>query len=1249
MVVATSALCQFSVAEKTTATWSADGQAGTARKTASTPPKVARRPAASGVELDEVVVALRRVEAASDAEQIAALRRLWSLWDRVDPARIEDGLTYLEQSTRLTPSAKAYAGVLSAFARTRRGDFHAAKQKLARLAFVDRWIVIGPFDNQGKTGFAAKFAPELELSRPLQLGQVFPGHQRMARVRAVPEVFPYGWVDLGSLLRPSEEICAYATTFVRSRDATTRQSITAWIGTLGAFRFFVNGRELFADEAYRRHDVDRYAVPVVLEPGYNDFTFKLCGDTQAPMLSLRLAGEDGGPHPNLEFSNDTALGAEARRMRPAGANIDTDLIIEGPLTQLRTRAQRPEASAEELFAYAEYLNRTNGDDTTRHEARDAAIHAAERGPTVERLLFAASLAEDRNQRSRWIERAELLVGEGRQDIQVLLARAQLEREGKNPREALPRYERILRLNPNDVEALVRRAELTAQAGLGQTALRTLMTALARQPNTIRLQSAVAERLREQGRVAESLEIERRYARLRYDDGAWHNQMLMLALARQDRSAAKFWMRQILEMSPAAEWAHMMTANAHRRLGDMAEARAAYRRWLEICPDHVGALRQLADLEGEQGNRTEQLALLRQVLEIVPQDKETRDYLEHLSPKKPRIDENYAWASERFLALRHAPKQGQNRRTLRDLTVTQVFPNGLSTTFRQLVFQPLTDGAAALARQYAFPYQADRQQVELRGARVFRMNGRVDEAIETGEAPVNDPSIAMYTSARTFYVQFPRLEPGDVVELKYRVEDVTPRNEYADYFGDLSYFEADGPVSNAEYILLTPKSRRMVFETNLGPRVSHETRERGELRIDRFFAKQLDSVDPEPQMPPFPEVASYVHSSTFDSFESMGHWYRNFVRDQLDLDEETRRLAKRIVGDRESVLDRVQAVYRWVTENTRYVGLEFGVYGYKPYRAVQTVARGWGDCKDKAGAIVTLLRAVGIEANLVIVRTQVRGEFSSKIASLAVFDHAIAYVPSLDLYLDGTAEGTGVFELPIMDQGALALIIDDSPRLVRLPDQRRIENRIEKRVALTLDGGGAGRAEVAIEVRGASASRYRTEYEAEATRRERLAAALAEDFSGFVVDAGAAGVEASGLDDPEQPVALLVRGSSPQIGRRENDNLSLPVTTHRRLVPIYASLSSRKHPVRLLGVPSRHETFEIRLRPGQRVLATPESSRSDGAFGSYTVTVEQKPSSITVRSEFTLKKSRIGPEEYQAFRDFCVRADQALSQRLVVSR
>src|SRR6185295_17671778 len=124
--------------------------------------------------------------------------------------------------------------------------------------------------------------------------------------------------------------------------------------------------------------------------------------------------------------------------------------------------------------------------------------------------------------------------------------------------------------------------------------------------------------------------------------------------------------------------------------------------------------------------------------------------------------------------------------------------GLASRFKQVVYQPLTDEAAAGARQYSFEYQADRQTVTLRAARVYRADGKVDEAIESGEAGANNPEIAMYTSTRTFYVNFPRLNAGDLVELRYRIEDVSPRNELADYFGEVEYLGSDEPTAGAEY-------------------------------------------------------------------------------------------------------------------------------------------------------------------------------------------------------------------------------------------------------------------------------------------------------------------------------------------------------------------------------------------------------------------------------------------------------------------
>ena len=1213
--------------------------------------------------------ALRRAEERLDRvrgpERIVALRRLWALWDRVDPTTVQADLDQLSQSQRLDPPSRAYAGLLGAFAQVRRGDLLGARRRIEDLGYVHRWLVVGPFDNEGKNGFDTAYGPELELDQGIVPGRTYPGKERPVAWRAVPEdAFPYGWLDFGALLRPQTKICAYATTYVQSSSTGHGQTpISAWVGATGAFRLFVNGQALLEDGVYRKHDVDRFATEVALRPGLNQVTVKVCGDDLQPMLSLRLADVRGQPDPSIRTTNQVPSHAKIDRGKAKRAAVSPRTSpetraapakarahgVQGPLTLLSQRAAAKNASADDLFAYAEYLAVTDGDDPTRHVARDITGQAIDKAPTVDRMLLMAGLAEDRNQQAVWIERAQALADkQGKPDVRILLARAELERTGPSPQLAFPTYEQTLALDPDNVDALVGRAELYSLVGMPRTGLASIDRALERHPTSVRLLGARAEKLRDLGRTTEAMETEQLYSNFRFDDAAWLSHVVDLSLARHTKDSAVWWAKRAVEMNPSGQWSLGLLARTYRNVGEPERAIAEYEHALSLAPEDTGTLRALSDLQGELGHRSQQIALLRHLLEVSPQDADTRNYVEHLEPKKAHADERFAWQSARFLPLRHAPSQGNNRRTLRDLTVTTVFQNGLSSTFRQIVFQPLTDAAAASSRQYAFDYESDRQVVQLRGARVYRGDGTTDEAIESGEAPVNDPSIALYTSARTFYVQFPRLEPKDVVELRYRVEDVSPRNEFADYFGDFVALQSDEPVFNAEYVLVTPKSRRMFFDTNLGALLSHQVEDRTEQRVDRFFAPRLPAIEPEPLMPPYPELVGFVHASTFDSWQTMGRWYWDFIKDQFDVDEEMRDLARRITEGKQTDFERVRAIYDWVVENTRYVALEFGVYGYKPHRAVQTVTRGWGDCKDKAAVIVTLLKTLGIDASMVIVRTRLRGDFHSKIASLAPFDHAIAYVPSLNLYLDGTAEGTGIGEFPVMDRGAMALRLQDgNAKLVHLPIHGTDPDLVERTVTSQLDAGGGGSIEVHTSVQGETAPEWRHTYEAEATRRDRVAAELGAEFPGFLLQPGPTGLVTSGLDDIDEPVKMVMRGHAPRLARREGARLNVTVTPNLRLTPTYASLSERHQDLVILSFPARQDTFVIRLAPHQKVLSLPAASAKKSEFGSYSVEVQSQPTRVVVRTRLALDRLRIHPEEYPRFREFCTDVDRALDQRLIV--
>jgi cellulose synthase operon protein C len=1207
------------------------------------------------------------VAAASGPLAYVALRKLWSEWDRSDPSGVEEALHEVAVDRGEPAPIRTYAALLEAYARRRRGDLDGARGRVARLGFVGTWLIVGPFDNDGKVGLDEAYEPEKDQLLPINPTRDFDGKDhKLVRWRVLPSVSPYGWVDFGSFVRPAEQSCVYATTFVRDAPAKAAKAaattdvgpaapraISVWAGATGALRLFWNGAQILRDDKYRDLDSDRFAAAAILRPGYNRLTAKVCGDDRAPMLSLRVAAADGTPDPRIEVDADpthsTPVGGAAS-VPPGKGAVATPSSAEGPVQAFErlTRGGDPAM----LEAYARYLGTTGSDDPTEHRARELARKAAEKQPTIERMLLAGELAESHNQRTSWLDAADALVAKGPatldERIDVLLARAAWARAGVNGRDAMPFYDRVLALDPDNVPATLAKADAYDDVGLRETALTLLEGALERRPRSVALLRASAASLRDQGRETEADELAERYTQLRFDDPSFARSHVDLAVARRDATAAARWIDRLVATDPDGSASLREAAHAWMRLGDRRRAIAVYRAAVDLAPEDTDLLHELAAAYALAGEDDERLRLLKRVLELMPQAKEVRDEVAHMEAPKPRPDEEYARPAKEFLATRGRPAAGQARRSLVDLQVTTVFPNGLASRFHQVVYQPLTESAAAESREYDdIEYESDSQTVQMRAARVYRKDGSVDEAVESGAGSMaEDPAMAVYTSARSYYVRFPRLEPGDVVELQYRVEDVAPRNEFADYFGEVTYMQARAePTVHGEYVLVTPRARSFYFNEPRVPAMTRTVEEHGDQRIYRFVARDVAAVEQEALEPPWTEVLGHVHVSTYKSWDEMGRWYWGLVKDQFVPDDEVRRRAEALTVGLKDEASKVRAIYDYVVQETRYVALEFGIHGYKPYRCAQIFARGFGDCKDKATLIVTMLGALGIKATPVIVRTGNKGDIEPSPASLAPFDHMIAYVPSLDLYLDGTAEYTGSLELPAMDRGAMALQVNEgAARLVHLPDPPASASVSVHTIDATLAADGGAAFDWRIDVSGVDASEWRVRFHAPSTRTLRVEEAIASFLPGSEVTS----VEAGNLEDIERAVTMHVRGKIARFARAQGDALSVPLGRKEHMVRDYASLTSRTLDVRIPAQWTEQDDWVVHLPPGAKVRGLPPPASAAGPFGSYALEVESTGSAVHVKTTIALAKTRVVATDYPAFRAWCQQVDHALGQSATVT-
>ncbi|HLT30155.1 MAG TPA: DUF3858 domain-containing protein, partial [Myxococcaceae bacterium] len=487
----------------------------------------------------------------------------------------------------------------------------------------------------------------------------------------------------------------------------------------------------------------------------------------------------------------------------------------------------------------------------------------------------------------------------------------------------------------------------------------------------------------------------------------------------------------------------------------------------------------------------------------------------------------------------------------------------------------------------------------------------------------------------------------VLELRYRLDDVAAENLLSDYWGDVMPVQRAAPKVRFLYQVEMPKGRPLYSNASEIPGVSHSTESLGDGRtLYTWRANTVAQVLAEPSMPGWAEVASTLHVSTYRSWDDVGRYYWGLIRDQLTPTDEVKAAVRQVLRNvnpkDEAAI--VRAVYDFVVTHTRYVALEFGIHGFKPYRVDRVLARRFGDCKDKASLIHSMLQVAGVDSRIVLLRMRDLGSLSGTPASLAAFNHAIVYVPGQDLWLDGTAEFHGAMELPGSDRLANVLVVEPKgeSRFMTIPAVSAQSNLSTLSVDVKLASDGTASISGSQSVVGQNAPRFRSAYRAEEGRASTFERGWARNFPGVSVSS----VKVSDTTDLSAPVSLSFELTVPRLARTEGTSLRVhPFGAKRGYVQSLAPLSERRHDL-VLSMPwTERTTWRFELPAGSRIQALPKPVSLQTPYGQLTMSFREQGGQLVAESELSIAVARVKAEEYAAFRAFLTQVDQAFDRRI----
>jgi tetratricopeptide (TPR) repeat protein len=1107
------------------------------------------------------------------------------------------------------------------------------KGPLGDQACLRSWQIVGPFDNPSMEGFTRTFGPEF--------AEVGPYDGKLAEIdwRELPQHDDYCEFNLGRSVQPTTAAVTYLATSVETKSA---QNAVLLMGTDGAYKVWLNGKLVGERDEDTGMFLDDDAWKVRLQKGKNDLLVKLASTQDGGLgVVARLVDRNLKP---LQFEQSATW--SRRRVEKAEPNPDD----RGVTAQIEANAERLKGDA---AVWNAWLWRSAAWQNVAVPWRDVADRLIENvdALTPRRQALLAELYEEHWRRLDILEAAHKR-SPGDPWVTTALA-DELERAIAAPEKLRTRrlLEQIAEKKPEYIVAPIYLSDWYKRHGFAERALEVLEAMELENGMQI---SAFAIRYvglhRDVGDLPRSLELERQAWKWSYmSSGYVWNEVKRLAHQRKWKEALKT-LDDYLEVLPRSEYARLEKAEIFRAQGRDDEALALYDALIADSPGDADLWEKKARLQLALDRQEDAVATLEEALQHRPQDQDMRDLLAFLRPRENRFYEPWMEEDPREIAESFAPSPF-NYDTIIDNAVTYVSQNGLASTVYQRVDRVLKPQGIDAVKRHRASYQMGDEDVEVLSVRVLEPDGGVSEDYEKWDSGGTRKGSTTYNDTAYVTMQANDVEVGDLVEFRYRVSQVANENFRGDYFGDIAYLQGGRPIALQRWAVVYPRDLQLYFRE---PKLEHEKIEDADpsggtppegFRSTSFELRDVPHVETDPRQPGYTDVYDYLLVSNKKTYDEVGKWWWNLVKEQLIVDENIRSKVDELTEGLETEDEKIRAIHNYVVKNTRYLHVGLGIHGWKPYRTTTCFRNRFGDCKDKASLLKVMLEEAGVKANLVLVRTRRLGTVGEFPASMHVFNHAITYVPSKDLFLDGTAEFNGTRELTTMDQGAQALIVEDGgeARMVTLPIDEPDQNLLRTVMEVDLTGEEPV-ARGTMEAHGANAVYFRQSLEDPERRDEVLEEQLADEFPG----ARLVSAKYDDLSNLEKPTKVEFTFEGGQLlrddGRRK---FVLPVGRQKNLLDAYAKQAKRDQDLSI-RVPFANET-QIRYRLGgtKTIEEMPRGTEKKSKFGSLKIDYQKDGEDLIVDVRYSIDTQRVAVEDYPEFRKFMADVNAALNDSIAI--
>ncbi len=581
---------------------------------------------------------------------------------------------------------------------------------------------------------------------------------------------------------------------------------------------------------------------------------------------------------------------------------------------------------------------------------------------------------------------------------------------------------------------------------------------------------------------------------------------------------------------------------------------------------------------------------------------------------------------------------------------EITPQDTEVSYMHYVIKILNERGKESFSETHIGYDSTYDKVELEYARTIKPDGTV---VDVGARHIRDVSrymnFPLYSNARVYIISFPEISEGASIEYKVKVyrNQLINKKDFV-----ISYpVQSSEPIMKADFTLTLPKAKKLHitksnekyndFKADLSPVVKEES---GNL-IYAWQFKDIPQIVPESNMPPGIEINPSIFMSTFASWQEIYNWWWELAKDKIEADKAIKDKVGELTKGIDSEEARMRAIYNFCAQKIRYVAVEYGQAGYEPHRAPDIFKNKYGDCKDQAILLVTMLKEAGITAWPVLISTKDYYDLNADFPSM-LFNHCIAALNLRDkiIFLDPTAETCSFGDLPAGDQNRKVLLIKEGGYEIQpTPLYPAEHNLIKQDIKIKINPGEGISAKKDVFSYGVydQGQRYWLLY----TQPELVKETLNEKIQDISIGARLDNYDIKNLNGLDTAVVLSYAFNGP-----EYFTVAGPLRIMPQLTALDTSLvakDSRKYPLDFSILDTKETSLEIQLPPKLTVKYIPKNINEDSPWLKIMVEYLVKDNRLYFKQNAELKKQVVSEAEYPDFKKFFEGLAKKVKQRVVL--